>query len=84
MTADRLAVRIDPGQRKKLEEMARRRKGSISDVIRDLIDEAYAADQRAYLMSLVDEIASLNIEDVPDPDELSRHLAAKYDFEQLC
>jgi hypothetical protein len=35
-------------------------------------------------MRLIDEMASLNIEDVPDPDELSRQLAAKYDFEQLC
>jgi uncharacterized protein (DUF1778 family) len=84
MTSERLAVRIDAEQKKKLVEMAEREGGSISDVVRRLIDHAYDADRRAYLMRLIDEMASLNIEDVPDPDELSRQLAAKYDIEQLC
>ena len=84
MTIDRLVVRLDADRRKKLVELTERRQQSMSDLIRDLIDNAYEIDRREYLMSVVDKIASLNIEDVPDPDELSRQLAAKYDFERLC
>jgi predicted CopG family antitoxin len=84
MTMGRLAVRIDPEQKRKLVEMARREGGSISDVIRKLIDQAYESDRREYLLGLIDEMSRLNIEDVPEPDELSRQLAAKYDFEHLC
>lgn len=84
MASERLAVRLDPEQKRKLLEMAERDNASVSDIIRRLIDEAYEVDRRARLMKLIDEMASMNIEDVPDPDELSRQLAAKYDFEQLC
>ena len=84
MTTERLAVRIDPAQKKKLEEMAERQGQSISEVIRRLIDEAYEEERIEWRMKLVDEIASLNVEDVPDPDELSRQLNAKYDFTGLC
>ena len=84
MTTERLAVRLDPEHKKKLMELAEREAISASEVIRRLIDGAYEADRRAYLMCIVDEMASLNVEDVPEPDELSRQLAAKYDFEQLC
>lgn len=84
MTAERLAVRIDPEHRRKLQELAERQQASISEVVRRLIDEAYESDRREYLLKLVEEMGQLNIEDVPEPDELSRQLAAKYDFERLC
>jgi hypothetical protein len=84
MTTERLAVRIDSEQRRKLKEMAERQQESVSDVVRRLIDDAYEQDLRAWRHQLVAEMAAMNIEDVPDPDELSRQLAAKYDFERLC
>jgi transposase-like protein len=84
MTTERLAVRIDPEQKKKLVEMAGRGGISVSDVVRKLIDEAYEVDLREWRHQLVREMAALIVEDVPDPDELSRQLAAKYDFERIC
>ena len=84
MTTDRLAIRVEPEQKKKLAEMAEREGRSVSDLVRKLINEALEFDRREYLLRLVDEMGKLNIEDVPEPDELSRQLAAKYDFERLC
>ncbi len=83
MTTERLAVRLDIEHKKKLHDLAERKKESISDVVRRLIDEAYEADQIEYRLRLVEEMAALNVEDVPDPDELSRQLNAKYDFTGL-
>ena len=84
MIAERLAVRLDPDHRRKLKELARREEATVSDVIRRLIDEAYEKDLVEWRLKLVEELASMNIEDVPDPDELSRQLNAKYDFTGLC
>lgn len=84
MTTERLAVRIESQQKKKLAEMAEREGRSVSDVVRRLIDEALESDRREYLLGLIDEMGKLNIEDVPEPEELSRQLAEKYDFERLC
>ena len=83
MTTERLAVRIDAEQRRKLNEMAERKQETISEVVRRLIDDAYEDDLRAWRHQLVSEMAALNIEDVPEPDELCRQLNAKYDFERL-
>ena len=80
MTTERLAVRIEAEQRRKLNEMAERKQ----EVVRRLIDDAYEDDLRAWRHQLVSEMAALNIEDVPEPDELCRQLNAKYDFERLC
>jgi hypothetical protein len=80
MTTDRLAVRIDSVQRRKLKEMAERHHVSISEVVRRLIDEAYDDDQLAWRIQLAEEIGQMCVEEVPDPDELSRQLNAKYDF----
>ncbi len=84
MTTERLAVRLDREHKRKLSELAEREGVPISEVVRRLIDNAWEIDRRSYLLKLVDEMATLNIEDVPDPDELSRELAVKYDFEHLC
>jgi hypothetical protein len=37
-------------------------------------------EQRRRRMEAVERMASMNIEDVPDPDELSRQLNNKYDW----
>lgn len=71
-------------QKKKLAEMAVREQASVSEVVRRLIDEAYESVLIESRLKLVQEIAGLNVEDVPDPDELSRQLNAKYDFTGLC
>jgi hypothetical protein len=37
-------------------------------------------EQRQQRLKAVAELASMNVEDVPDPDELSRQLNEKYDW----
>ena len=64
--------------------MAEREGRSVSDVVRRMIDEALDSNRREYLLGLVDEMGTLNIEDVPEPDELSHQLSEKYDFERIC
>jgi Ribbon-helix-helix protein, copG family len=84
MTVDRLVVRLDTDHRKKLEELSERRQESMSDLVRRMIDAAYEEEMRDWRHQLVREIAALNVENVPEPDELSRQLNSKYDFERLC
>ena len=72
--ATRLDVRLDPERRKRLDEMARDRGVPISDVIRNLIDEAYEGILRERRRKAVDHLASLGVENPPDPQALNREL----------
>ena len=79
MVTDRLEVRLDPDHRRKLSELAAARRAPVSELVREMIDRAYEADLRERRLRAVRELAAMEIEDVPDPDELSRQLARKYD-----
>ena len=70
----RLDVRLDAEQRQRLEELVAERGASISEVVRRLIDDAYEDVMRKRRMEAVERMVSLNVEDVPDPDTLSREL----------
>ena len=50
-----------------------------SDVVRRLIDDAWEAMMLERRMAAVERLIALNVEDVPDPDILSRQLANKYE-----
>ena len=77
--ATRLDVRLDPERRKRLEEMARDRGVPISDVVRSLIDDAYEGILRERRRKAVDHLVSLEVEDPPDPQALSRELEAAHE-----
>jgi hypothetical protein len=79
MVSQRLEVRLDPAMRQKLEELARVRSLSISDAVREAIDRAHDEAMVAYRLELVRQIGELNIEDVPDPETLSRQLDETHD-----
>lgn len=70
----RLDVRLDAEQRRRLEELVAERGMSISEVVRRLIDDAYEDVMRKRRREAVERMVSLNVEDVPDPDTLSREL----------
>jgi predicted DNA-binding protein len=78
---DRLEVRLDPENRRKLDAVCRARGGPVSRVVRELIDEAYEDVLRERRRRAVEVIASLEIEEMPDPDELSRQLDSTYDVD---
>ena len=75
----RLDVRLDDKQRRRLEELAEDRRAPISEVVRRLIDDAYEDIMRARRMEAVERLAALEVEDVPDPDTLSRELEAAHE-----
>ena len=83
MAAERLDVRLDAARRRKLAHLATARGASISDVVRDMIDrlyeEACQTDRRRAAMTL----AQLEVEEVPDPETLSRQLDAAHDLGDL-
>jgi hypothetical protein len=83
MTTERLAVRIDRKQKQKLEELAEMENATVSETVRKIIDEAYEGCRRRRRIEAAEHLAAMEISEVPDPDELSPQMAAKYDLERL-
>jgi len=80
MAAERYEIRLDPERRRKLSYLAEQREVPVSETVRQIIDEAYEEAMVEYRLGLVRHIAEAEIEDVPDPEELSRQLDATYDI----
>jgi len=83
MAAERYEIRLDSERRRQLRELAALYEASASDVVRRLIDQAYEELDRERRLEAVRKMASLEIEDVPDPEELSRQLDATHDIPDL-
>lgn len=79
----RLDVRLDAERRRRLEEVVEERGVTISDVVRDLIDDAYEAVMRQRRIQAVERLVGLEVEDPPDPATLSRQLEATYELGDL-
>lgn len=75
----RLEVRLDEKRRAQLEEIAGNRGASVSDVVRSLIDEAYEEISRERRRRAVERLINLNVEQMPDPEEIARQLNDKYE-----
>lgn len=78
MVTERLDVRLDPERRRKLEELAEHKQVSVSDTVRELIDKAYEDRSIERRLQAVERIANANVEDVPEPEVLSRQLDETY------
>ena len=77
----RVEMRLDDETYEDLAELAAERQTSVSAAMREairLLREAhdYEARKRA-----VDEIAAMEIEEMPDPDELARQMDSMYDLD---
>ena len=83
MVTERLEVRLDAERRRKLVELAAAQGLPVSEMVRRLIDEGYEEIRKRQRLAAVERMARMNIEDVPDPDELSRQLNATYDITNL-
>jgi hypothetical protein len=75
LAIDRLEVRLDPERKRKLVALASQQGVPLSETVRRLIDEAYEEIRHQRRLQAVLAISQMEIEDVPDPDELSRQLA---------
>ena len=74
MVTERLEVRLDPEDRRKLEKLAEDEQRSLSETVRCLIDQAYQAYMLERRRAAVRRIATANVEFTPDPEELNRQL----------
>jgi hypothetical protein len=83
MVTERLEIRLDPDRRRKLGEMSRERGVPVSELVRQMIDAAYEDVDRERRLRIVDEMAGMAVEDVPDPETLSRELATAHDLPDL-
>jgi predicted DNA-binding protein len=79
MAVDRLDVRLDKDMRRKLKEMTQHRGTSTSALVREAIDRLYEEDLLQRRIEAVERLASMEIEVMPDPEELSRQLDSTYD-----
>ena len=79
----RVEVRLDEEQRQHLEDIARKRDVTISEVVRGLINDAWEADQLEYRRQLVRKIASFHGEVPDDPQDLFRELESRYESDGL-
>ena len=73
----RLDVRLDDEQRRRLDKVVEHRGGGISEVVR-MIDDAYEDVMRERRRAAVQRLVAMEIEDVPDPETLSRELEAAH------
>lgn len=83
MTAERLEVRLDARRRRKLAYLAAARGVSASDAIRQLIDTFYEEALRTERQRAAATIGQLEVEEVPNPEILSRQLDTVHDLPDL-
>ena len=83
MVTERIEVRLDPERRRKLAEMAAAQGVPVSEAVRRLIDREYEEVLHQERLRAAREMASLEIEDVPDPEILSRQLEGTYDLPDI-
>lgn len=71
-------LELDPEHGRRLSEISEARGSTAEVVIADLIDRAYAQENRSRRLTLVAEIGQLEIEDPPDPSMMHDQLAEAY------
>lgn len=79
MATERLEVRLEPGQREKLDKMARMRGVSVGAVVRDLVESGFEGLELEERLAAARRIGELSIEDLPEPEELAKQLAETHD-----
>ncbi len=78
MSGDRVEVRLDATRRSRLDAIATSRGQSVSELVRQLIDDAYVEVQERRRRQAAARLIELELEDVPDPEELRRQLVATH------
>jgi len=75
----RLEVRLEDDLHDELLELAAERQISVSAAIREAIRLLREQRDREERRKAVDELAAMEIEEMPDPEELKRQLDSMYD-----
>jgi hypothetical protein len=84
MVTERLEVRLDSERRRMLEELAELEDTSISETVRSLIDRAYEERMLQRRLEAVRRIATANVGEALEPEELNRLLDEAHYPGDLC
>jgi macrodomain Ter protein organizer (MatP/YcbG family) len=79
----RLEVRLGKEHWRKLEEIAHSMGLTVSEAIRHLIERVYEEELRAGRRRAAEELSALEVEDVPDPDILTRQFEGAHEPSHL-
>lgn len=83
MVTERFEIRLDSKRREQVSHVAKDEGKTAADAFRRLLDLGYDVWMRERRKEAVRRIASLEIEDVPDPEELKRQLDSTHDLPGL-
>ena len=75
----RLDIRLADEQRRRLDEIVEVRGQLLSEVVRGLIDDAYEDVMRERRRAAARRLSALEVEEPPDPAQLSRELEGAHD-----
>jgi hypothetical protein len=81
MVTERLEIRIDKERKQYLEWVAKDEARSISDAVRLLLDRGFEEWMKERRRLAVERIAAMEIEEMPDPEELARQMDSMYDVD---
>jgi len=75
----RVEMRLDDATYEDLAELAAERQTSVSATVREAIRLLREERDREERKRAVDELAAMEIEEMPDPEELARQMDSMYD-----
>lgn len=79
MQKERLEVRLEPERHARLRRLAEARHHSLSDMVRELIDDAYMELERADRLAAARRLGQMEVLDVGTPEELNAEIETMYD-----
>lgn len=83
MVTKRLEVRLDREHQRRLEQLADAQSAPVSEVVRRLIDKEYESSLDVRRSEAARALAQMQVENVPDPETLSRQLEGTYESGDL-
>ena len=81
MVTKRFEMRLDAGFFRQIERVAEAEGESVSEIARRFMGHGYEEWMKWRRKEAVRRISELEIEDVPDPEELNRQLDSTYDID---
>jgi len=81
VVSQRLEIRLDTERREHVDFVAEEEGVSTTDAIRRLLDRGFEDWMKERRRLAVDRIAAMEIEEMPDPEELARQMDSMYDLD---
>ncbi len=81
MVTERLEVRLDEELRQWIIRIAEERGDTVSSVVRELLERGREEVMRERRHQAVEAIRAMEIEEMPDPEELARQMDSMYDVD---